>query len=135
MNGKNYQKAHFALIQQIIARFGNTIYLTPHLLQEVYRLSKKNISARFEQYFAVVLTKLRDQQFQEFPVGLKTVILNGGAIVEFGFADMSLIEAAKLNKWTIVTDDQDLFRAFNKTAVMINFSGVVATEIQQVRMR
>ncbi len=124
-NGKYYKKKQFELIEKIFQRFPGKIIITPHVLSEVNMLSKKIGEEYRNDYFLALVREL--EKHQEYCIPLK-VLLKNGAIVEFGFTDISLIEAAEKNKWIVLTDDLRLYMAFNTKVPMINFNRVVAME-------
>ena len=129
-NGKNYEKKHFDLMLEILGRFRNNIVITPHILSEINMLSRRDIKTpHFDAYFTKMVKKLENCKEHLVELG---ALLKSGGIREFGFADISLVEAAREKKWAILTDEFDLYRTFNEHVPIIYFSAVVAQEIQKV---
>jgi hypothetical protein len=124
-NGKFYDKQHFELIKKVIARFPNKIIITPHVLAEVNMLSKKVATDKRTAYFLKMISELKNHKEHCVPMKL---LLENGAIIEFGFTDVSLAETANQNKWIILTDDLPFFIAFNEKIPMISFSRMVAAQ-------
>jgi len=125
---KTYNKEHFELVEKIIKRFPNKIVITPHIISEMNMLSRIKIKPenRLNDYFIKLIRKL--ENYKEHLIALK-ILLNSVGIIEFGITDISLIEVAKQKKWLILTDDFNLYRAFEKEGFVIYFSRVVANEI------
>jgi rRNA-processing protein FCF1 len=122
-NGKFYRKEDFELVWEIFKRFPNKIVVTPHVVSEINMLSKKIGKDRRSDYFRKVIQEL--ERHKERCIPLK-ILLKNGAIIEFGFTDMSLIEIAEQNQWMILTDDLPLYMAFNSKVPMINLNSVIA---------
>ena len=57
------------------------------------------------------------------------IISKNNALIEFGFTDISLIEAAKDKKWVILTDEFELKRVFSDELPVIYFSNIVANDL------
>jgi rRNA-processing protein FCF1 len=127
-NGKNYTKNHFELMKKILEIFLNKIIITPHVLSEINMLSRKRVKpeSRMNSLFAKIIQQL--ERCREEHVELKIILENGG-ILKFGFTDISLIEAAKKNKWAILTDELNLYVAYRESIAIIYFSSIVANEI------
>lgn len=124
-NGKFYKKGHFELIKEILQHFPNKIIITPHVLSEVNMLRKKISQERRNDYLVKMIQEL--DKHQEHCVPLK-ILLGNGAVVQFDFTDVSLVEATGKNNWILLTDDLPLYVAFNAKVPMINFNSVVAME-------
>ena len=124
-NDKFYKKKDFELIEEILKRFPNKIIITPHVLAEVNMLSKKISPDRRSAYFTKLIQEL--EKHKEHCVELK-VLLKNGVVIQFGFTDVSLIEAAEKNKWAVLTDDFKLWQAFHEKVAIINFSRVATAE-------
>lgn len=125
---KVYEVQHFELVKKIIERFPNKIVVTPHIISEVNMLSQINIKPkdRLGDYFMNLIKQL--ESYKEHLVALK-ILLNSGGVVEFGITDISLIEAAKQNKWLILTDDSGLYYKFAEYGFVMYFNTIVANEI------
>ena len=125
---KIYDKKHFELVEKIIKQFPNKIVVTPHIISEMNMLSQINIKPenRLRDYFTKLIKQL--ENYKEHLVPLK-ILLNSGGIIEFGITDISLIEAAKQNKWLILTDDSGLYYKFAEYGFIIYFNTIVANEI------
>ncbi len=124
-NNKYYRREHFELIKKILQRFPDKIIITPHVLSEVNMLSKKIGKDKRQDYFVKIIEELK--KHNEHCIPLK-VLLGNGAVIQFGFTDVSLVETADKNKWIVLTDDLPLYIAFNGKVPMINFNSVVAME-------
>lgn len=126
-NGKFYNNKHFELLQNILNRFLNRIVITPHILSEIGMLGKKiKPKERFGTYFTTLLAQLN--KCIEHPIEMK-VLLKNAHLITFGFADMSLIEAADERKSVILTDDTNLYIRFNNSIPIIYFSSIASREI------
>lgn len=125
---KVYDKRHFELIEKIIKRFPNKIVITPHIISEVNMLSRIHIKPenRLKDYFTKLIKQL--ENCKEHLIALK-ILLNSGGVIEFGITDISLIEAAKQNKWLILTNDSGLYYKFADYGFIIYFDTIVANEI------
>jgi rRNA-processing protein FCF1 len=125
---KVYNKEHFELVEKIIKQFPNKIVVTPHIISEMNMLSRTRIKPedRLRDYFTKLIKQL--ENYKEHLIALK-VLLNSGGIIEFGVTDISLIEAAKQNKWLILTNDSNLYYRFAEYGFIIYFDTIVANEI------
>lgn len=131
-NNKNYTNEHYDLMLEIIKRFRNNIVITPHVLSEINMLSRRDVKKpHFEPYFTKMLEKLLT--YKEHLVELQILLKNKG-INEFGFTDMTLIEAATKNDWAILTDEINLYTKYRETVPVIYFSNIVVTEIHKVHL-
>lgn len=128
-NGKKYTKEHFDLMNKILQRFVGKIIITPHILSEINMLSRKRIK---EPHISPLFLKIIEHlgNFNEHSVELKNLLKHVGILVDFGFTDISLVEAALEKKWAILTDERRLYVKFNERIPVIYFSAIVANEIQ-----
>lgn len=135
-NNRNYDERHFGLLKNILTYFTGKLYITPHVLPEIWSLSDKHIKRgemEFERYFKSVLKEL--QACHEYNVGITTLITRGAEIIKFGFTDTGLVVAAQANGWCILTDEGRLHRTYEETLAMIYFQGVVARELYALPTR
>lgn len=130
--GKDYGAEHFKLVEEIIKRFLYKVVITPHILSEVNMLSHTRIKPKelhLHNYLSSLIREL--EKWKEHTIGMK-MLLEDGAIMEFGFTDISLVKIAeenKENKWTILTDDLPLYANFISKIPIIYFGSVVTNEI------
>ncbi len=131
-NGTNYSKEHYNLMDKILRLFVNKIALTPHVVSEINMLSHKiKPKDKREAYFMTIIKRL--SSFKEFDVPLK-VLLQNGSIIQFGFTDMSLVEAAEKQQSVILTDEFNLYRQFKENVPIIYFKQLVATELHKIKI-
>jgi rRNA-processing protein FCF1 len=133
-NGKNYCKEHFELMKKVLEIFLYKVTITPHVLSEINMLSRKRVKpeARMNGLFSKMIQQL--ERCEEEQVELKIILKNGG-VLKFGFTDVSLIEVAtKNNRWVILTDEFDLYKAYKERISIIYFSKVVASELYKASL-
>jgi hypothetical protein len=128
-NGANYTKEHFDLIKKILGCFLFKVTITPQILSEVYSLSKKIDSPRFQNYFIKLIEQLK--KFEEHHIKLEVLLSNVG-LVNFGFTDLSLVETAKQKQYVILTDEWRLYNNYSTSVPIIKFGIVATKEIYKV---
>lgn len=129
--GKDYGKDHYRLLLKIMERFVNKILITPQILVEIDRHSRNVLKPpKFEIYFTKLIDKLR--QCQEVYIKHEILLNEGSGVVQFGFTDISIIEAARKMKSAVLTDDFSLYTTFRSKVAVINFSQVFSRETFRV---
>lgn len=125
-NGKNYGEMEYNLLVTIIGYFLNKITITPHIISEVWSLSHKKIPKnRFNDYFIKVIERFKSCDEENVPL---KVLLDTEATLEFGFTDISLVEAARDNKALLLTDEDNLFGKYDGYIPITKFANVIACD-------
>jgi hypothetical protein len=128
-NGKCYEKKHFDLLKKILSIFVHKVAITPHIVSEISMLSrihKPSDQKKFSEYFTKIIKEI--ERCVEHHITL-SIITNNGALVDFGFADVSLIESAKEKKSVVLTDEFEIQRVFGEDLPVIYFTNVVANQL------
>ena len=129
-NGKNYNEKHFRLIQKLFEIFLNKIAITPQILSEIHSLAKNNIEpVRFREYFKKIIIQL--EKCVQHTVSLES-LLNNEYLLDFGFTDISIVEASAEKKWMILTDEAEMCRKFGESIPLIPFSSLVVSELYKL---
>ncbi|MDD4382554.1 MAG: hypothetical protein PHD49_00170 [Candidatus Shapirobacteria bacterium] len=127
-NGKNYKIEDYNVLIKIVARFLNKITITPQITAEIWSLSKTKIpSVIFNKYFSQTLESLKSYQEKNIP--LSVILQNHQQVLEFGFTDIGLTEAARENKAIILTDEYPFYATFREKIPIIKFSNIVAQHL------
>ena len=93
---EKYAQADFELLLALIQPFAR-IVVTPQILAEV-----TNLSPDHQAFFQNLLAVLREAREEYVP---KDLMLDSTLLPKIGFADLSLLEAAKAGKYLVITDD------------------------------
>lgn len=127
-----YTSEDFELTTKILKYFRPEIIVTPNIITELYNLTdNKIVGQKFSDYFLSVIRHLRN--YQEHYTELKKICgvdFNFKLLTKFGFADMSIIEAAKEMKAVILTDERPLYDMFFKSIPIIKFSHIKTESLQ-----
>ena len=124
---ERFTEQDYQLLLSICQHFESEIIITPHIMAELSNLSrsKRGISDdRLRMYFNVAVDKLNQYKEEHIPFG-EIAAIDLGIIVNFGFTDMTIVEAAKKLGAVILTDDLPLAEhAVSCGMVAINFTNI-----------
>ena len=130
-NGKNYNINHFNLLKNILDIFLNKLTVTPHIISEINMLAQKTVDkGRKIAYIESIIKTLKkcDECHIEF-----NKIAQNNDVVEFGFADISLIESAHQSNYILLTDERDLYFKFYESIPIIYFSSIITTDLYKIQ--
>lgn len=104
-----FTRPDFEYIANIVKSLQPTIIVTPHILAEISNLTfKKMLSGeRFQRYFKEVCALL--QIASERHIEKEIVMENLKLLSDFGFTDLSIIEAAKKHGCAVITSDKPFY--------------------------
>ncbi len=128
-SNKCYGEEHYKLVGKIIKYF-NKIIITPQVLAEIYNIahtSRIKKEKLLDEFLIKVINQLKS--FKEQYIN-KEIIFNNSEVIKFGFADISLIEAARELKSPILTDEVMFSKTFYN--IVINFSSIAANELHKI---
>jgi hypothetical protein len=127
-NEKGYTADDFDALGQLIARF-RLVLTTPHILTEVsnlsYALGFKRRDRDAADHLARVVAFLRGTCEEQVP---KDTILADqwhSLLARFGVTDVSIMEACRIHRCLVLTDDAKLCDALGRLDVdVLNFSNI-----------
>lgn len=99
-----YSKEDFEKLRNVFSHF-KKIIITPHILTELFHLSKKAHGYKIEEYFNVFISILL--QFNEINVD-KNIILKTPNLHKFGITDLAILSLARDKRYLVFTDDNKL---------------------------
>lgn len=126
----DYNSDDFVYIRRLIADTKANIIVTPHILTEVSNLTFRGIlyEPGFSQYInhVVEIIGLAEEEHTS-----KSILLGSPKLLAaFGFADLSIIEAAKKLKAAVLTNEGALYDALCKAnCPVINIDHVRAAAL------
>ena len=129
LTSSSYKDKDFDLIIEILRFFKPQIIVTPNIVTEVYNRTDNKIDGeKLHYFFTKVVDKLRNSEEHHIPLH-NMLGLNFEILKEFGFADISIIQAARDKQAVILTDDRPLYDKFWKTTPMILYSNMRSTSL------
>lgn len=100
----------FVLVKNFLMNFleKSGVFITPEVLAEISNLSKTKMKEFFYDFICFSKIKLL-QELKEAYIN-KDIILSNDKLLKYGFTDISLIEATKNNKGSLLlTSDRALY--------------------------
>lgn len=98
---QQYTTDDFQIVQALTLRFRRLV-TTPHILSELTNLSRALQEKRALEYFRRLVGVLK--RTREVYVD-KDVLLGHRKLPQFGFTDLSILEAARRSRYLVLTDD------------------------------
>ena len=97
-----YTSEDFNKLRRYIKNF-NALFVTPQILTELSHFSEEVNESKLNSYFEVLIKELSN--FKEEYIDENIILSNKESLIKFGFADCSIVEAAKRNSLTVLTTD------------------------------
>lgn len=101
---RSYNAQDFALLANLVCLFAR-IVTTPHILAELSNLSLQMKEPRVTRYFDVVVETLRTMREEYLSKDSLLASRSLRWLPRIGFTDLSIIEAASIHKYLVLTDD------------------------------